>query len=96
MAQRVHLVPKVRPGLRVQMARMVLMVRQVLPDHRGSRATRARLDRRGQKGRLDLRVRQGLRVPMALKASQALEVPPDPRELMVHLAQLVLPDFKVR
>ena len=88
MAQRVHLVPKVRQGPRVQMARTALMVRQVLPDHRGPRAMRARLD---QKGRRDLRVhkvRLAPRVPTVLQVSLDLRVqpvPPAQQEVMVHL-----------
>ena len=91
MARRVHLVPKVRQGPRVQMARTVLMARQVLPDHRGPRAMQARLDRRDQKGRLDLRVhkvRLAPRVLMVLQVSAGPPgptVPPDQQEVMVHL-----------
>ena len=102
MARRVHLVRKVRQGLRVQMARTALMARQVLPDHRGPRGTQARLDRRDQKVPLVLRVlkvRQVLWVPMVPRVLRDLRVhlvPPDQQEVMVHLdlqgrqAQMVL------
>ena len=91
MVRRVHLVPKVRQGQRVQMARTALMVRQALPGHRGPRAMQVRLDRRDQKGRLDLRVhkvRQAPRVLTVLQVSLDLRVqlvPPDQQEVMVHL-----------
>ena len=91
MVRRVHLVPKVRQGPRVQMARTALMVRQALPGHRGPRAMQVRLDRRDQKGRLDLRVRrvrQAPRVPMVPRVLLDLRVhpaPPAQQEVMVHL-----------
>jgi hypothetical protein len=56
MARRVHLVPKVRPGLRVQMARMVLMVRLAPLGHRDRWGMPVCLDRRDQQ------------VPLVLKA----------------------------